>query len=98
MSKVKKVITRLVLRDGHQTLDVGNEDADYGVVELISFRGDRHQTTGASYINCYVVKFVNSTVELVVPIQSVLFVVTDVKPPEHDEDVGNVPELPDGEE
>jgi len=96
MAKTKKVITSLHLRDGElDSIYIVGEETHYGRVESISFRGDRHTTTGASYTSCYMVTFLGSTLELVIPLHSVKFITTDVTKAENDEDVGNTPELPD---
>lgn len=91
---MSKIITGLQLRNG-ENISLGDENIGGKRVEAITFRGDRHKTTGASYVHIYIVKFINDTVEMLVPFHSVSYALTDVKPPENDEDVGNVPDLPD---
>jgi len=88
----KRIITTLITADEQFVL---GEETNRGRVEGISFRGDRHKTTGASYVNCYVVTFLGSTLEVVIPLHSVKHLTTDLTDGDNDEDVGHTPELPD---
>ena len=93
-----RIITRILLKTGPTLrFDLGEEDESYGRVKSISFRKDIHKTVGHTGLPCYVVQFVNSKVQVVIPHSNMANYTTD-EMPENDEDVGNTPDLPDAEE
>lgn len=92
MSKEQRKITGLLTEVGqHYVL---GQEGPTGCVETISFRRDIHKTTGHSGMPCYVIRYVNSTVQTVVPHHAVAEYTTDINR-QVDEDIGNVPELPE---
>lgn len=95
----KRTITRLVFDDAQLLAGISlGEDFAGRTVKSISFRKDTHTTTGSSGCPCYVVAFVNDTVQAVIPRESVKYVLTDKTEAVAEEDGSPVPELPDGEE
>jgi acylphosphatase len=92
----KRLITELVFKtnaDGLSSITV-DEEIVGGRVKAISFRKETHTTTGSAGCPCYVATFVNSTVQMVIPRESVKFVLTDEN--KHAvEDGAEVPDLPE---
>ena len=96
MADKKRLITQLTFKSGGE-MALGEEHANR-TVKSISFRKDTHTTTGSAGCPCYVVTFVNNTVQMVIPRDSVRHVLTDKTVPAAEEDGAHVPELPDDEE
>lgn len=90
-----KLITKLSFTHG-DVINLGEEYDNYGRVSSISFRGPlrEHRTAGSAGMPCYVLKFTNSTVQMVVPHSRIKYVLTDDN---HQamEDGANVPDLPE---
>jgi len=88
----KRLITKLSFTHG-DVINLGDE-YDGHKVESISFRKDTHTTTGSAGCPCYVVKLLNTKVQLVVPRENIKYVMTDVNG-HAVEDGAEVPELPE---
>jgi hypothetical protein len=89
----KRLITQLKFRDQNE-FNLGDEL--FGrIVDSISFRDRTHQTTGSAGRPCYVAKFVDSTVQMVVPREAIKWVLTDEAEPAAQEDGAVIPDLPE---
>lgn len=92
MPKEDRKITELLTKTGQRY--VVGEERNNARVEAISFRKDIHKTIGHSGMPCYIVRYVNSTVQTVIPHHAMMEFATDIGN-QTDEDIGSVPELPE---
>lgn len=92
----KRLITQLERNDGAD-INLG-EEFGQRTVKSISFRKETHTTTGSAGCPCYVITFVNDTVQMVIPRESTRFVLTDKTTQVAEENGAPVPGLPDDEE
>lgn len=92
----KRLITELVFKTNGGDLSsvTLGEEVIGARVQSISFRKDTHTTHGSAGCPCYVVTFVDSKVQMVVPREAVKFVLTDENNAPV-EDGANVPDLPE---
>lgn len=88
----RKIVKLLTKMNEHYVI---GEEVHGSRVGAISFRKDIHKTVGHSGMPCYVIRYVNSTVQTVVPHHDMAEYDTDVYDRQADEDVGSVPELPE---